>query len=333
MKYILGVDGGNTKTDYYLFDTDGNFVDMYRGGTCSHECLKDSFDGSYRVMKEVFDEFLGKHNLKPEDIEATCMGLAGDDVPSQQLALDEVVRKLGFKNFVVVNDSMLGLKIGTSKGYGACSVNGTGTSASAVGLNGEKIQVGGIGEMTADEGGGSYISRRVVRKVWDECFRFDKHTSLTPITFNAFGITDKRDLMEAIKNKFRKKYFDYNVLTMACFDEANKGDEVARQILLDIGEALGRNAAGAIMSVSHTEHPEIVMVGSVYVKGACPILVEKFKETVNKCTGLECKFNLLQVPPATGAIAWAKEMYDGVFPTEEMKAYIIKQIEDVLRDK
>ena len=30
---------------------------------------------------------------KPEDIEATCMGLAGDDVPSQQLALDEVVRK------------------------------------------------------------------------------------------------------------------------------------------------------------------------------------------------------------------------------------------------
>ena len=66
MEYILGVDGGNTKTDYYLFDIEGNFIDMYRGGTCSHEGLKDSFDGTYRVMKQVFDEFLGKHNLKPQ---------------------------------------------------------------------------------------------------------------------------------------------------------------------------------------------------------------------------------------------------------------------------
>ena len=26
MEYILGVDGGNTKTDYYLFDIEGNFI-------------------------------------------------------------------------------------------------------------------------------------------------------------------------------------------------------------------------------------------------------------------------------------------------------------------
>ena len=83
MKYILGVDGGNTKTDYYLFDTEGNFVDMYRDGTCSHEGLRDGFDGTYRVMKEVFDKFLPKHNLTPSDIVASCFGLAGDDHPYQ----------------------------------------------------------------------------------------------------------------------------------------------------------------------------------------------------------------------------------------------------------
>ena len=92
MEYILGVDGGNTKTDYYLFDIDGNFIDMYRGGTCSHEGLKDSFDGSYRVMKAVFDEFLGKHNLKPEDIKASVFGLAGDDLPYQHEKLCEKVK-------------------------------------------------------------------------------------------------------------------------------------------------------------------------------------------------------------------------------------------------
>ena len=45
-KYIIGVDGGNTKTDYFLFDSEGNFIDFHRAGTCSHEGLKDSFEGS-----------------------------------------------------------------------------------------------------------------------------------------------------------------------------------------------------------------------------------------------------------------------------------------------
>ena len=52
-KYIIGVDGGNTKTDYLLFDTEGNFIDGLRSGTCSHEGLKDSFDGSYSLDGSV----------------------------------------------------------------------------------------------------------------------------------------------------------------------------------------------------------------------------------------------------------------------------------------
>ena len=51
-EYILGVDGGNTKTDYFLFDLNGKYVDAIRCGTCSHEALSDSFSGTKRVMKE-----------------------------------------------------------------------------------------------------------------------------------------------------------------------------------------------------------------------------------------------------------------------------------------
>ena len=68
MDYILGVDGGNTKTDYYLFDSNGHIVGMHRDGTCSHERMPNGFEDSYRLMKEVFDKFLPKYNLKPQDI-------------------------------------------------------------------------------------------------------------------------------------------------------------------------------------------------------------------------------------------------------------------------
>ena len=30
-KFIMGVDGGNSKTDYFLFTNKGAFIDYYRG--------------------------------------------------------------------------------------------------------------------------------------------------------------------------------------------------------------------------------------------------------------------------------------------------------------
>ena len=333
MDYILGVDGGNTKTDYFLFDITGKFIGMYRDGTCSHEGLADSFSGTYRVMKQALDNFLSDVGVEIKDIKAACFGLAGDDIPSQQRALDEVVRKLGFSNFKVVNDSTLGVKAGTTKGYGACSINGTGTSASGIGKNGNVIQIGGIGDITGDEGGGRFVSRKVVRAVYDEAFRFGKKTSLTPIVMKAFNIDDKNLLMEAISEQFFKRSFDYNQFTIACFKEANKGDEVAIKILTDMGECLARAAAGCIKELDLVDDAEIVLAGSVYVKGECPVLVDSFTKTVSELLNTTCRFNVLQVPPATGAIIWAKELYDNKFPSLEERIEIIDIVTKALNEK
>ena len=68
-KYLIGVDGGNTKTDYLLYDIDGNFIDGIRSGTCSHEAKGLGFDGAYRVMKEHIDALLQKNNVNIKDVE------------------------------------------------------------------------------------------------------------------------------------------------------------------------------------------------------------------------------------------------------------------------
>ena len=330
MKYILGVDGGNTKTDYYLFDTEGNFVDMYRDGTCSHEGLRDGFDGTYRVMKEVFDKFLPKHNLTPADIEASCFGLAGDDHPYQHRKLCEKIELLGFKNYKLVNDSALGIKVGTKKGYGVCSINGTGTSVSAIGKDGKTIQVGGIGDITGDEAGGRFISRRVVRKAYDEVMRFGKKTSLTPITLQLIGNTSEEQLMEDIAVIYNRRRVDYNVLTVACFEEANKGDEVALEILTEMADGLARSAASAVVRLDLGETPEVVLAGSVYVKGSCPIMVEEVKRKIDFYSQKKCDTQVLTVPPATGAIIWAYELATGSYPSYEKRMEFVKTVEDTL---
>lgn len=330
MDYILGVDGGNTKTDYYLFDTLGNIVGMHRAGSCSHERMPHGFEDSYRLMKEELDKFLPKYNVKPQDIKASCFGLAGIDIPIQEMMMKNIIARLGFKNFVVVNDSALGVKAGTTKGYGACSINGTGTSASGIDMEGNFLQVGGIGDITGDEAGGRFVSRKVIRKAYDELMRFGPKTSLTQFVLDYLGVEDKFLLMEAISLKYTKRGFDYNPLTVACFEHANEGDQVARSILIDMGDSLARNVSSVIANMKYDEHPEIVMAGSVYVKAECPLLIETFKERCNLYTKKECKFNLLEVPPATGAIIWAKELYDNKFPSYEERQAIIKQVSEIL---
>ena len=331
MEYILGVDGGNTKTDYYLFDIEGNFIDMYRGGTCSHEGLRDSFDGSYRVMKAVFDEFLGKHNLKPEDIKASVFGLAGDDLPYQHAKLCEKIEQLGFKNYKIVNDSALAIKVGTTNGYGVCSINGTGTSVSGIGKDGKTIQVGGIGDITGDEAGGRFLSRKVVRKAFDEVMRFGKKTSLTPITLNLIGNTSEEQLMEDIVLVYSARKVDYNVLTVACFEEANKGDEVAIELLTEMADNLARSAASAVVRLDLGETPEVVLAGSVYVKGCCPVLVDEVKKRIDMYANKKCNTKVLTVPPATGAIVWAYELATGKYPSLEKRMEFVKTVEEKLK--
>ena len=80
MKYVLGVDGGNTKTDYFLFDLSGNHVDSIRKGTCSHEALRDSYAGTKRVMTEHLNELFSRNNITVDDIAGAAFGLAGADV-------------------------------------------------------------------------------------------------------------------------------------------------------------------------------------------------------------------------------------------------------------
>ena len=68
-KYVIGVDGGNTKTDYLLFDIEGNFIDGLRSGTCSHESPKiGGFEGAHLVMKENIELLLKQNNLSIKDI-------------------------------------------------------------------------------------------------------------------------------------------------------------------------------------------------------------------------------------------------------------------------
>lgn len=326
-KYILGVDGGNTKTDYLLFDTEGNFIDGLRGGTCSHEGLNDSFAGSYRVMKEQLDILFSRNNITVKDIAGAGFGLAGADVPYQKKQLNGIISKMGFENFGMENDGFLGVKAASPNGYGVCSINGTGTVTVGMDELGNHVQVGGVGYLSGDEAGGAYLTRRTFQAVYDELYRVGKKTSMTKELFEKFGIIDKENYLTTIIDVSMSKKLNRTEIIQMLFKHANGGDEVAKNVLRTAGRCMGLSVAGCITNLSFKSTAYVILAGSVWANATAPDMFEGFKDAIESNIQTKVEYIVLKVAPASGAIIWAMELANGVLPSDVMRAKILANVE------
>ena len=325
-QYVMGVDGGNTKTDYFLFDTDGHLIDYQRCGTCSHERFANGYEGSYQAMKEAIEPMLSKHGLKASDLVGAAFGLAGVDILKQRLELEEVARRLGFQHFVVDNDSFLGIKAALPKGYGVCSINGTGTVAGGIAPNGNRLQVGGIGDVSGDEAGGAFIARKVLRAVYDELYRCGTETMMTEKVMTELKVSDKSLYIEAISELYSHR-FSHTPFVQIVLDCAEAGDEVAISLLDHVAMQLANSAAGCVNHLPFTGEVEVVLAGSVWVKPTFPILRQRFVEYMNQLANQSVKVMLLSLPPATGAVLWALELAHHKPVEGLIRQRVIEQIE------
>lgn len=330
-KIILGVDGGNTFTDYFLCTNKGVVIDFHRGPTCSHEQFRNSYEGAYNALKEALDKFFSKNKIKAEEISASVFGLAGVDTPTQRENMENVVRRLGFSNFTVVNDSFLGVKAITQAGV--CSINGTGTSSGGIDPKGNYLQVGGIGGITGDEAGGSYIARTAIRAAYDSLYRFGPDTTLSKIILDYFGIDNKYYLMEKISEGLVGRKIDNHYLNLKVFEEATLGDEVSMSILSQVGENTARSAGGVVSNLDFGEVVDVILAGSVWSKGRSSIMIDTFKNKIEEFTKKKCRITILELPPAIGAVIWAIELANGEYPKKEFRNEIINNVQVALKEK
>lgn len=308
--YVIGVDGGNSKTDYYLFGLDGKLADHTRSGTCSHEQFPDGYASSYRIMNEQITLLLSRNGLSIKNVAAGAFGLAGADIPSQKKRLNEVVEQIGFTRYALDNDSFLGIKAASEKGYGICSINGSGVCTGGISPSGRRLQVGGIGsELSGDEGGGYYLGRRVIRAVYDSFYRLGPETVMTAPAMELIGTRAKETFVELVLEAIVARTLPYTELVTLLLESAEGGDHVASGIVDHSARQLAYSTVGCMSHLDFGDEPvDIVMAGSVWVKAASPVMRDRYKQFVTELTGRECRFILLQEPPAAGAVLWALEL-------------------------
>ncbi len=310
--YVLGVDGGGTKTHCALFDGSGKKIDLLEFGTTNHERLSGGFQELEKVLDTMLQTLLGKHHIAIEEIEASVFGLAGIDTSKQRIQAETLIQKLGLKNFIVCNDAFLGIKVGSVHGHGICSVNGTGCTVCGVDAKAKQLQIGGQGQFTGEKGGGSYLGAQAVQAVYNALFRNGPSTSLTKTLFERFQVKDKETFIDQVRRAVDAKEVTLSGLAPLMFDAANAGDHVATEILKDMGQDIAVSINGMIDALNYPmdEKLYITLAGSVHVRGSNPAALNALKDTVlrhkeNAMRSIE--FVLLDKPPVAGAVIWAFE--------------------------
>ncbi len=328
---LLGVDGGNTKTDFFLFDTQGACLAHLRTGTCSHEALH-GYGPAEEALAAGLREVSFRAGLEPGRISSAVLGLAGVDIPSQYREMGRIVSEY-LPKALVCNDSLLGVKAAAPDGVGLCCINGTGASVSGVDDTGRFYQAGGCGNITSDFAGGGFASVKVLQRVYDQCCRDGRETVLTPRVYRLLGLEEGADLLEAFHptNLSVKEY--EKELNLLLFRSAREGDAVARDILDDIAVTMAATTAGCAGHLVFHSKLSVVMAGSLWVKGDYPPMVERYQEEVCRRLRRPVDFILLQEPPALGAVYWAWQELAGGMPPWRVRDKIAAEMRRMVEEE
>ena len=307
-EYVIGVDIGATKSHLALFDTEGNFVDLGHWGPLNYECLP----GLYAQFEDEFGQFvahvLSKNGIAMKQVSFSVLGVGGVDTKKQHGTISEILRKLRFEKFTLVNDAFLGIPAGTGTGSGICAINGSGCTLAGINKKGEMMQIGGVGDVSADMGGGGNMGGRVVSAVYSELFRRGVPTLMTGLLFEKLGITSKYDYVEKIHEKTLDGSFNINRCSPLLFEAAGQNDAVAVGILREIAANYADGISCMIEELFFPSDEELAVVfaGSVFVKGEHPMLLDELKAKLRRDNPHHrFGFKLLDVPNVAGAVVWA----------------------------
>jgi N-acetylglucosamine kinase-like BadF-type ATPase len=297
MDYILGVDGGGTKTVALLGDLDGNV--LARGSSGPSNASAVGFDAACSALEKAIH--MARANF-PGEIRALCLGLAGagrkdDAEPFQNWATQKFPKAM----VKVVSDAEILLTAGAPSGPALAMICGTGSVVYGRTVTGELIRAGGWGYIFGDEGSGFAIGSAALRAVMQAYDGRGPETLLSELMLARYDLHAPPELVHVI---YGEKSPHAAVASLAALVEqaAAHGDAVAITILKEAAEELARTTA-AVHSKLGTSAVPLMITGGTILHGK--YLKKAFHESC-KLRGL--KFTAVHDvnEPAEGALklAW-----------------------------
>ena len=295
---VLGIDAGGTKTRAILADESGRVIAGAWGGGANlrtHGELEVE-----KVLHAVIEQAQAEGGARAQ---ALAIGIAGADRPDDHAVLRGILRRIGFRERVVVaNDARVAFVAGSQRRVGLALICGTGSIAWGRNASGEIARAGGWGWHLGDEGSGFWIGERAVREVLRGFDGRGPATALERPLFDHFGILRPEEIVHVL---YDREYPRHLVATFSSQVEhaAQAGDAVAQRILADAAAELVLAAKTVVQRLRLEEAGyDVVLSGGTF--RALPSLEASVREALS---GGGARVFRLEEEPAMGAVKLALE--------------------------
>lgn len=279
MQYVIGIDGGGTKTKLTLSDMEGNVLETAVSGPSN--ILSSGYDVAKQSIQEVIEEGVVKAGYRLEDCEALCIGVAGAAREAIKSQLETIIQETGYTNkMIITHDAETALMGGTAGEEGILIIAGTGAICFGKTCDGKSARVSGWGHIIGDEGSAYSIGIQILNAVMKAYDGRLPQTILTKLLLEKMGIQTEEEVIGAIYNPHVTKQHiaSYAVL----IDEAaKKKDEVALKIIEQTAYDLFETVSAGIVKLGFQEKPvKVVVNGSVLTHNV--VIYERFKALVTR---------------------------------------------------
>jgi len=229
LKYVIGIDGGGTKTKLLLTDTVGNLIIQKEGGSSNINDV--GIESVKNVLNELALSSVEEAGESQSNCVSLCIGLAGAGRAVEKEAVNAVLRQAGFDcTMYVTDDAETALYGGLDGNAGIIVISGTGSICLGRNDKGEKYRCGGWGYIIGDEGSGYEIGKSILTAIVRGYDGRVPQTALAETVLKHLKLSSPEDLVNYV---YRSNVGKKDIASLSVFIDAgcDMQDDASQRII------------------------------------------------------------------------------------------------------
>ncbi|MEG0472267.1 MAG: BadF/BadG/BcrA/BcrD ATPase family protein [Solibacillus sp.] len=227
-QYLIGIDGGGTKTRCVIGDLEGNIIGRHQSTSGNINAI--SLTELHDMLNDIIETVLLQAKIPLRDVHQIFICLAGADRVAEK---DKIHQSFAegtlFDKMVIQSDAHAALAAGTWGNSGTLLIAGTGSIV--FGRNGDRyFRVGGWGYLLGDEGSGFHLGKLAIRSILKS---YDGKLPMRPFQqkiLTQFHVQHPPDII----SKIYSHKTPVPIIASICSDVLlafKNGDELAKEII------------------------------------------------------------------------------------------------------
>jgi glucosamine kinase len=302
--FVLGVDGGATKTLAAVLDLERRRLHVALGGPSNEDAV--GTQAAVQAVLGAADEAIKLAGIEADQIGAAVLAIAGTDTD----AIAHHVLLARTADWLVVNDVVGAWATATGGGPGVAAISGTGSNVFGVGPDGRAWRTGGWGHLLGDEGSGYWVGIESIKAALRDRDASGPQTALTQAAPAFFAMPSIEALAVQVYAKPLTKS-EIAAFAIETGSLAEGGDAVAREIYRRGARELGGQIAAVIHRTGLATPGEggqpaaafpLGLIGSAFRAGA--VFVEPLLEVIYQAAP-RARVSVVDMAPVGGSLLLA----------------------------